>query len=54
MELKSPDKIFNLLFALADRRGLGMIVAGHASFGTTLWAAGCCFWHCRCSGQRAK
>ena len=43
MELKSPDKNIRIVGLAAIVAGLGMIVAGHASFGTTLLGGGLLF-----------
>jgi len=43
MELKSPDKNIRIVGLAGIVAGLGMIVAGHASFGTTLLGGGLLF-----------
>ena len=43
MELKSPDKNIRIVGLAGIVAGLGMIVAGHASFGTTPLGGGLLF-----------
>ena len=43
MELKSPDKNIRIVGCAGIVAGLGMIVAGHASIGTSLLGGGLLF-----------